>query len=153
MRGLDPRRRAPTAAQQLADQEAREPFDLARGPLLRARLLVLGAGEQVLLLTMHQIVSDGWSIGVLLREMATLYEAYSRGAESPLDELPIQYADFAHWQRGYLRGEVLARQLAYWREQLGAQTCPCSSRRRARARVRRTTRRAARCARGVWGRS
>ena len=105
-------------ARRLAEQEAATPFDLSRGPLLRARLLRLSDSEHVLLLTMHHIISDGWSMGVLVREVAALYEAYRRGEESPLEELPIQYADFAVWQRGWLRGEVLEEQLRYWREQL-----------------------------------
>src|ERR1051326_9231687 len=94
------------------------PFNLARGPLLRVTLLRLGEEEHVLLLTMHHIVSDGWSMSVLVREVAALYEAYSRGEESPLEELPIQYADFAVWQREWLSGEVLEKQLGYWRGQL-----------------------------------
>jgi hypothetical protein len=105
-------------AMRLAAAEARRPFDLAVGPLLRARLLRLGEEEHVALLTLHHIVSDGWSMGVLVREVAALYEAYSRGEESPLAELAVQYADFAVWQREWLRGEVLERQLNYWREQL-----------------------------------
>ncbi|HEV2859768.1 MAG TPA: amino acid adenylation domain-containing protein, partial [Pyrinomonadaceae bacterium] len=105
-------------AERLARAEAREGFDLARGPLLRAALLRLRDDEHVLLFTMHHIVSDGWSSGVLVREVAALYEAYARGAESPLPELPVQYADYAVWQRRWLRGEVLERQLAYWEKQL-----------------------------------
>ena len=88
--------------------------------MLRVKLLRLSDEEHVVLLTMHHIVSDGWSMGVL-KEVATLYEAYSQGAESPLPELPMQYADFAVWQRGWLQGEELERQLAYWREQLGGE--------------------------------
>ncbi|MFL6285965.1 MAG: condensation domain-containing protein, partial [Pyrinomonadaceae bacterium] len=106
-------------ATRLAGEEARLPFDLSRGPLLRAQLLRLGEEEHVALLTMHHIVSDGWSMGVLVREVAALYEAYSEGRESPLAELPVQYADYAVWQRGWLTGEVLERQLSYWRRQLG----------------------------------
>ncbi|MFL6286655.1 MAG: non-ribosomal peptide synthetase, partial [Pyrinomonadaceae bacterium] len=106
-------------ATRLAGEEARLPFDLSRGPLLRAQLLRLGEEEHVALLTMHHIVSDGWSMGVLVREVAALYEAYSEGRESPLAELPVQYADYAVWQRGWLQGEVLDRQMSYWREQLG----------------------------------
>ena len=71
-------------------------------------LLRLQEAEHVALVTMHHIVSDGWSIGILVREVAALYDAYMRGEESPLEELPIQYADFAHWQRTWLQGEVLA---------------------------------------------
>ena len=105
-------------ARRLAAEEAGTPFDLSRGPLLRVRLLRLGEEEHVLLLTMHHIISDGWSMGVLIREVATLYEAYAHGEESPLEELPIQYADFAVWQREWLSGEVLEKQLNYWRGQL-----------------------------------
>jgi amino acid adenylation domain-containing protein/non-ribosomal peptide synthase protein (TIGR01720 family) len=104
--------------ERLATEEAQQPFDLAKGPLLRATLLHLGEAEHVLLLTMHHIVSDGWSMGVLIRELAALYEAFSTGKPSPLPELPIQYADFAHWQRQWLQGEVLAAQLSYWEQQL-----------------------------------
>ena len=105
-------------AQRLAVEEARQPFDLSAGPMLRAGLLRLSAREHVLLLTMHHIVSDGWSQSVLVREMATLYEAFSAGRPSPLPELPVQYADFAVWQRGLLQGERLEAQLSYWRERL-----------------------------------
>ena len=103
--------------------EAETPFDLARGPLIRARLLRLGAEEHIALVTMHHIVSDGWSIGVLIDEVAALYAAYVEGRPSPLPELAVQYADYAHWQRQWLAGEVLDEQLAYWKEQLsGAPT-------------------------------
>jgi acyl carrier protein len=101
-----------------SEAEASRPFDLARGPLLRAQLLRLSMEEHVLLVTMHHIVSDGWSIGILIREVAALYAAYVRGEESPLEELPIQYADFAHWQRTWLQGEALAAQLDYWQAAL-----------------------------------
>jgi amino acid adenylation domain-containing protein len=104
---------------QLSAQEASDSFDLSHGPLLRARLLRLASDEHVLLLTMHHIVSDGWSMGVLIKEVAALYEAFAAGQPSPLPELPVQYADFAVWQREWLQGEVLERQLNYWREQLG----------------------------------
>ncbi|MBA2448198.1 MAG: amino acid adenylation domain-containing protein [Chloroflexi bacterium] len=106
------------AAVRLAQEEARRPFDLARGPLLRATLLRLGAEEHVLLLTLHHIASDDWSKGVLNRELAALYEAYAVGRPSPLPEPAIQYADFAVWQRERLRGEALEAQLAYWKRQL-----------------------------------
>ncbi|HEX2250800.1 MAG TPA: condensation domain-containing protein, partial [Gemmatimonadales bacterium] len=114
-----------TEVQRLAAEEAGSPFHLARGPLFRTMLLRLDAEEHVLLLTMHHIVSDGWSTEVLYRELGTLYEAFSAapGARaaggSPLPELPIQYADYAVWQRDWLQGEVLETQLAYWKEQLG----------------------------------
>jgi amino acid adenylation domain-containing protein len=103
---------------ELATAEAQRPFDLARGPLLRVTLLRLGDDDYVLLLTMHHIVSDAWSMGVFVREMVTLYAALSNGNPAQLPELPIQYADYAAWQRAWLQGEELATQLAYWRQQL-----------------------------------
>jgi amino acid adenylation domain-containing protein len=105
-------------AARLAAEEARQPFELRRGPLLRARLLRLDEDEHIILVTMHHIISDGWSMGIMVRELATLYRAFLKNAPSSLPELPIQYADFTHWQRNWLRGEVLERQLAYWRERL-----------------------------------
>ncbi len=109
-------------ARRLAREEAGHAFDLGRGPLLRVRLVRLGAQDHLLLLTMHHIVTDGWSMGVLIREMAVLYESFNRGEASPLAELPFQYADFAHWQRQWLQGETLEKQLAYWRQPLGGHT-------------------------------
>jgi amino acid adenylation domain-containing protein len=106
------------AARRLAAEEAARPFDLGRGPLLRATLLQLAETEHVLLVTMHHIISDGWSMGVLVKEVAALYEAFAEGRPSPLAELPIQYADFAVWQREWLQGDALEGQLSYWREQL-----------------------------------
>ncbi|MEG4806698.1 amino acid adenylation domain-containing protein [Microcoleus sp. F8-D3] len=103
---------------QLAVEEASQPFDLTKGPLLRASLLQLDAEEYVLLLTLHHIIFDGWSIGVFLQELAALYQAFSTGKPSPLPELPIQYADFAIWQREWLVGERLQTQLNYWKKQL-----------------------------------
>ncbi|HYR08117.1 MAG TPA: amino acid adenylation domain-containing protein, partial [Longimicrobium sp.] len=105
-------------ASRRASAEAARAFDLAAGPLFRARLLRLGAEDHVLLLTMHHVVSDGWSMGVLFRELSALYGAYREGRESPLADLAVQYADYAVWQREQLRGEVLDRQLAYWKERL-----------------------------------
>jgi amino acid adenylation domain-containing protein len=105
-------------ARRLAAEEARRPFDLSAGPLLRARLLKLSEEEHVLLFTMHHIVTDGWSMGILVNEVATLYTAFLKGEESPLPELPVQYADFAAWQREWMQGEVLERELQYWRTQL-----------------------------------
>ncbi|MCP4663931.1 MAG: non-ribosomal peptide synthetase, partial [bacterium] len=102
----------------LAQEEAERPFDLAVGPLLRRTLLTLGDVEHVLLLTMHHIVSDGWSMGVLDGELTTLYEAFCEGGDSPLAELPIQYGDFTLWQRSWLKGEALEQQISYWRAQL-----------------------------------
>jgi acyl carrier protein len=108
-------------AVRIASAEAGTGFDLKRGPLLRVKVLKLGEEEHVVLFTMHHLVSDGWSIGILIRETETLYQAYSMGnagEPSPLEELPIQYADFAVWEREWLRGEVLKRELEYWRDQL-----------------------------------
>ena len=107
-----------TTAAQLAKAEADAPFDLARGPLLRVRLVKLRSDEHLLLLTMHHICSDGWSMGLFLNELAQLYRAFLVAQPSPLPNPPIQYADFAHWQRTLLQGEFLEKQLAYWREQL-----------------------------------
>jgi amino acid adenylation domain-containing protein len=110
-------------ARRLATAEAARPFDLARGPLLRAALLRLDGEAWVLLLDLHHVVSDLWSMEVLVRESTALYEAFAQGLPSPLPELPIQYADFAAWQRGWLQGDVLERQLFYWRGELaGAPT-------------------------------
>jgi amino acid adenylation domain-containing protein len=106
------------AVRRRAGEEAARPFDLSAGPLFRAALLRLGAEDHVLLLSMHHIVGDGWSTGVLFRELSALYAAYREGGESPLPELPVQYADYAVWQREQLAGEVLDRQLAYWKERL-----------------------------------
>jgi amino acid adenylation domain-containing protein len=103
----------------------KQPFDLARGPLFRAGLLQLGAEEHALLLNMHHIVSDGWSFGILFRELGVLYGAFRERRpprQSPLPELPIQYADFAVWQREWLQGPVLDAQIAWWRERLAG--CP-----------------------------
>ncbi len=102
----------------LGQSEARRPFDLQRGPLLRAVLARLGADDHALLLHLHHIVSDGWSMGVLRRELSVLYEAFADGRPSPLPAPTVQYADFAVWQRRWLAGEALERQLAFWRRQL-----------------------------------
>jgi amino acid adenylation domain-containing protein len=103
---------------ELAAQHALAPFDLLRGPLLRTALLRIDEQEHILLAAMHHIVSDGWSMGLLIREVATLYEAFSRGRSSSLPELAIQYADFARWQREWLAGARLEEKLKYWKEQL-----------------------------------
>jgi amino acid adenylation domain-containing protein/non-ribosomal peptide synthase protein (TIGR01720 family) len=115
--GLAPSERD-SAARQLAQEEAGRPFSLARVPLLRALLLKLAEAEHIVVLTMHHIISDGWSTSVLIREVGVLYEAYLEEQVSPLPELSIQYADYAIWQRNWLQGEVLERQLEYWKEQL-----------------------------------
>ncbi len=106
------------ATQQLAQQQAIQPFDLANQPLVRATLIVLSETEKVLLVCMHHVVSDAWSMGVFVQELAALYNAYSQGQPSPLAPLPIQYADFAIWQRQWLQGDVLQTQLSYWQQQL-----------------------------------
>ena len=103
---------------ELAGEEAGAGFDLEKGPLLRVKLVKSGDQEHVLLATMHHIVSDGWSVGILVRELGMLYEAYGKGEESPLPELGIQYGDFAIWQREWLQGEVLEEEVGYWRKQL-----------------------------------
>ncbi|HEX3130209.1 MAG TPA: amino acid adenylation domain-containing protein, partial [Thermoanaerobaculia bacterium] len=98
----------------LGREEGGRPFDLQRGPLLRGTLVRLAEDDHAVLVTMHHIVSDGWSLGVLVRETALLYEAFAKGKASPLPELPIQYADYAAWQREWLTGEVLDAQIRWW---------------------------------------
>jgi Condensation domain len=95
-----------------------QPFDLKQGPLFRVHLLRLSGDEHIAVVTMHHIVSDGWSVGILIREIGALYTAHIQGQPSPLPELTIQYADYVMWQRGWLQGEVLEKQLAYWKDQL-----------------------------------
>ena len=107
-----------TTVQQLITDEEQRPFNLLNGPLLLVAILRLAKQEHVLLVTMHHIVSDGWSIGIFVQELSTLYAAFSTGTPSPLPELPVQYADFAVWQRQWLSGEVLQTQLNYWKQQL-----------------------------------
>jgi amino acid adenylation domain-containing protein/non-ribosomal peptide synthase protein (TIGR01720 family) len=114
---LDPADRVDAARREIA-AESRRPFDLAAAPMLRARLFELGDDDHVLSLTMHHIVSDAWTEGVWHGELAVLYEAFAAGRPSPLPELAVQYADYAAWQRRWLSGDVLDRQLAYWRSQL-----------------------------------
>ncbi|MBN3989154.1 MAG: amino acid adenylation domain-containing protein [Nostoc sp. NMS2] len=105
-------------ARQLTTQEAQRPFNLSTDSLLQVKLLWLDDTQYILLLTMHHIVSDGWSIGVLIQEIAALYTAFASNQPSPLPKLTIQYADFAYWQRQWLQGEVLKKQLSYWQKQL-----------------------------------
>lgn len=112
----------PSSESQIHDfiqEQAQQPFALDQGPLLQVTLLRLGETDHVVLFVMHHIVSDGWSMGVLIRELAALYAAFSTREPSPLSELPIQYVDFAVWQQQWLQGEVLAAKLAYWQQQLG----------------------------------
>ena len=103
----------------LVAAEARRPFDLAVGPLIRASLIRVGEREHIVAVTIHHIVSDGWSVGVLIREVAALYDAFRAGKTSPLPDPVLQYADYAAWQRGWLRGEALDLQLDYWKGRLG----------------------------------
>jgi acyl carrier protein len=112
------------AAERMAIDEAARPFDLQHDSPLRIRLLRLADDEHWLLLTIHHIASDGWSMGVLVSELASLYRAFTRGQPCPLPDLPLQYADFAQWQRQYLTGQVLEEHLAYWRSQLNGQAPP-----------------------------
>ncbi|HXB55281.1 MAG TPA: condensation domain-containing protein, partial [Vicinamibacteria bacterium] len=109
-------------ARRLASEEARRPFDLTRGPLVRTTLIVLTEREHALLLTIHHIVADGWSLGIFARELAALYTSFAAGRGSELPEPPFQYVDFATWQREWLQGETLNRQVAYWRAQLEGAT-------------------------------
>ena len=111
-------RAAQAELDRLMGMEASAPFDLEHGPLIRGRLIRLADDEHALLLTMHHIVSDGWSMGVLINELSALYNAFLRGEDDPLPELDIQYADYAVWQRQWIEGEVLQQQAAYWKTAL-----------------------------------
>ena len=108
----------------LAVEEAQKPFDLEKGPMVRVGLVRVGEQDHALLMTMHHIVSDAVSTAVAVRELTALYAAYREGKESPLQELAIQYADYAAWQRGWLKGEVLEEQTAYWKQELGGVKAP-----------------------------
>ncbi|HLK54917.1 MAG TPA: amino acid adenylation domain-containing protein [Chthonomonadaceae bacterium] len=114
---LPPAIRGPEADRRITE-EARVPFSLADGPLIRCLLVRMDAEEHRLVVVMHHIITDGWSQGVFLQELTALYNAFSMDAPSPLPALPIQYADYAVWQREWLRGEALERQLSYWKEHL-----------------------------------
>jgi amino acid adenylation domain-containing protein len=110
-------------AERLQAEYALRPFNLETGPLVRSTLVQSDADRYLFLLNMHHIVSDGWSMGVLLHEVGTLYESYSQGSPSPLSELEVQYTDYARWQRDWLQGEVLKEEVAFWKRQLdGAPT-------------------------------
>ena len=112
-----------TAAHCLTTLEMHRPFNLSTGPLLRASLFRLGVAEHILILTMHHIVSDGWSMGIFFRELGVFYDDFVNGRSPTLSPLPIQYSDFAHWQQKQLSGDRLEKQLRYWRQQLdGAAT-------------------------------
>src|SRR5579862_2484259 len=101
-----------------ARTEVQKPFDVCQSPLLRVTTIELDDEDHVLLLCLHHIVSDGWSLGVMAQEIVTLYQCFSTGISSPLPELPVQYADFAVWQRDWLQGDVLERQVEYWHAKL-----------------------------------
>ncbi|MBD2625734.1 non-ribosomal peptide synthetase [Trichormus variabilis] len=109
-----------TQIQQFIHKETQQPFDLSQLPLLRVILLKLSSTEYVVIFTMHHIISDAWSTAVMIREILTLYPAFAEGKSFALPELPIQYADFAVWQRQWLQGQVLENHLAYWKQKLGA---------------------------------
>ena len=106
-------------ALRLAEAEARRPFDLAAGPLVRAAIIGFGDRGHIVAVTIHHVVADGWSLGVLIREMAAIYDAYRAGGPSPLPEPRLQYADYSAWQIAWLRGEALGIQLDYWKARLG----------------------------------
>jgi len=110
-----------TETNRLVEQEIRRPFDLSCGPLIRAKLIQCGPEESVLVVTMHHIVSDGWSLLLLFKELSTLYDSFDQNIGSPLQPLPIQYADYADWQRDWLGDEIVERQLSYWKSQLGGE--------------------------------
>ena len=110
------------AARRLAREEIQQPFDLQRGPLLRGCLFKLGEQDHVLVVTMHHVISDGWSLGILVGEVSALYKAFSAGEASPLAELLIQYADYSVWQRQWISGDMLEQQLNYWKHQLAEVT-------------------------------
>ena len=115
---LAPKEQQEVKAKSIINAEIQHPFVLSSGPLLRVIIVVLSQTEHLLLLNMHHIICDDWSIGVLIRELGTLYTAFAQNQTSPLLDLPLQYADFAHWQREWLQGEVLQTQLTYWQKQL-----------------------------------
>lgn len=104
---------------ELSQEEAAKPFSINQGPLLRGVFFQLAPRESVVLLTMHHIISDGWSLGVLLNEVAILYESMAKGQPSPLEDLPLQYPDFSHWQRKWFKGEALQKEINYWKQKLG----------------------------------
>jgi hypothetical protein len=102
---------------QFATDYAQEPFDLEKGPLLRATLVALDRADHVLFVSMHHIIADGWSLGVLVRDMMAIYGAFAIGQASPLEELPVQYVDYTEWHNEWMQGEVLEEQLIYWKQQ------------------------------------
>jgi len=113
--------RADAESRHLANAAALEPFDLARGPLIRTKLFRLSERESVFVVTMHHLVSDGWSLLLFFKELSILYDSFARGGNSPLSELSVQYADYARWHREWLCDETLDRQLSYWKKQLAGE--------------------------------
>jgi hypothetical protein len=113
--------RQESEARRLVLKEARRAFDLSQGPLLRSKLIRLSDREYVMTFTAHHIATDGWSMGVLVRELTALYEAYSKGSISPIAELKTQYADYAYWQRKWMTGAVLEEGLRYWKRELNGE--------------------------------
>ncbi|PHM70060.1 non-ribosomal peptide synthetase [Xenorhabdus kozodoii] len=107
-----------TTIEGITQRETHQPFNFAQGPLIRGRLLRLAENEHILLITQHHIISDGWSLNILMQELATLYPAFSQGRDDPLPALTLQYADYALWQRAWLREEVLEKQVNFWRDAL-----------------------------------
>ncbi len=116
--GLSPEER-PAVVERHSAEEARRPFELSTGPLLRVKLLRLGEAEHIMLLTMHHLIVDAWSTALLVEEVGAIYRAFEAGEPTPLPEMRIQYADYAAWQRRWLASEAAKQQLAYWRRQLG----------------------------------
>src|ERR1700693_1463927 len=111
------------AALRIASEEGKKPFDLTRGPLLRSVLLRLDRDQHILVLAMHHIITDGWSISILFRELTQCYEAFMAGSVPELPELPVQYSEYAQWQREYISGELLRKEIEHWKNTLaGAQT-------------------------------
>ena len=117
--GALPERQRAAELLRIATEEVRQPFDLANGPLMRVRLLGLSKENYVLVITLHNLVADEWSLGIMARELDVLYQAYSAGEPSPLADLPVQYADCVYWHRNWFEGDVFERHITYWRERLG----------------------------------
>ena len=105
-------------AKKIVMEEVKRPFDLKNGPVIRWKLVKVGNGDHVLVVVMHHIMTDGWSMGVFNRELKELYKSYSEGKESNLQELNVQYVDYAGWQRRWLKGKIYEEQVGYWKEKL-----------------------------------
>src|SRR5205823_12828532 len=106
-------------AGRLGREEAARTFDLSRGPLLRVRLMQMGEREHIAVMNVHHIVCDGWSLGIMVREVGELYGGHVKGEAAGLEELPVQYGDYAVWQREWAKGEILEEQIGSWGEKLG----------------------------------